>query len=366
MTQPLREFAPIRLPPLPDRPRISVLLRNYNHAAYVGMALQSVLNQTYQNWEAIVCDDGSTDTSRQVIQEYLKKDPRVKLVAQPNAGPTVAANTAYENCKGELIAWLDADDVFRPCKLEKVLAAFRANPLCGLYADPVQPISKAGKPVGHGFPDQPIQGWLGPQALREGGRNVLPPMSGLSFRREITSLLFPIPTEVKRLEDYYIAATALFLTEVTLAPDSFTEYRIHEANRSGLRSNMAISCLSAFDARVHTNFVERLEGVVPFQRDFLHRFYGSDVAETLRVEDNPRYWDLLLGIRVLAGKRNGFVRPFSEQQMIDHVSATTEKRLWRVLLGLPRPVARRAYRFWRNPSRLKVIIRAAVLPVIKR
>jgi len=366
MTQPARELAPIHLPELPREPLFSVLIRNYNYENYVSIALDSLLRQTYTNFEAVVCDDGSTDRSVDIIQGYERKDPRIKLVRQENGGPTSAANTAFASSKGELVCFLDADDVFRPSKLERVLATFRGNPRCGHCADRVQPISSDGERQGHPFPDISDQGWAGPAALKEGGRNVFPPMSGLSFRRDVLSLLLPMPLKLRRLEDYYLSATARFLTEVTLAPECLTEYRIHGGNRSGASGDNLSSCLSPFDPQVHQNFVERLETVVPFQQQFLRQFYGPEVAEALRIEDNPRYWYLLLTIRVLRGKRSGTIRPFSDQEMIRHVSGRADKRLWRALTLLPHPLAAWAYRFWRSPSQLKSIAKAAVLPLIRR
>jgi glycosyltransferase involved in cell wall biosynthesis len=361
-----RRFEPVTLPPLPEQPLASVLIRNYNYAQYVGAAIQSVLDQTYGNFEVIVCDDGSTDGSQDVIQGYVAKDSRVRLVTQKNQGVARAANTAFANSRGQLILFLDSDDVFKPVKLEKILAAFRNRPRCGLYADPVQPVSKAGVPRGGRFPEKLVQGWVGPEALREGGRSVLPPMSGLSFRRQVLSLLFPIPAELNWLEDYYLGATALLLTEIASAPKSLTDYRVHDANRSGGVNAGPSSCLSAFDPGAHAKFIEGLETVLPFQKEFLRQFYGPEAAEALRLEDNPRYWDVLLGIRILRGRQAGAIRPFGEQEMIGHLSGRAEKRLWSALLLLPRPVAVRAYRFWRTPSRLKEMAKAMTLPVIKR
>jgi glycosyltransferase involved in cell wall biosynthesis len=361
-----REFAPISLSPLPEQPLFSVLIRNYNQAKYVGSALESVLDQTYEKWEAIVCDDGSTDNSREVVHEYIRRDPRIRLVEQSNGGVVMAANTAFANSKGELICFLDADDLFKPSKLERALDAYRANPRCGHYADPVQAISVDGRPVGRPFPDKPEQGWMGPAALREGGCNVFPPMSGLSFRREVASVLFPIPAAISRLEDYYVSATALFLTEIILAPESHTDYRIHDANRSGASGGPPTSCLTPFDPRVHEKFVERLEGIVPFQREFLLQFYGPEIADAFHLQDNPRYWNLLLSIRILRGRRSRSFRSYSVQEMLGHIPRRAERRLWRALTMLPDPIARSAYRFWRNPSQLKVIVKTAVLPVIRR
>jgi glycosyltransferase involved in cell wall biosynthesis len=143
-------------------PLASVLIPNYNYGRFVGMALQSLLNQTYPNFEALVCDDRSTDNSREVIQEYGRKDSRIKMLVQANRGFASAVNTAYESSKGEVICLLDADDMFRPRKLETVMAAFRSNPRSGLCVHPLLPVSAAGQPLGPPSRPDMDRGWIGP------------------------------------------------------------------------------------------------------------------------------------------------------------------------------------------------------------
>ena len=74
-------------------PRVSVLIPCYNAGAYLGQALQSVLAQTYRDFEIIVVDDGSTDDSPKILKEYAKKDSRIKIVSQKNQGLSGARNT---------------------------------------------------------------------------------------------------------------------------------------------------------------------------------------------------------------------------------------------------------------------------------
>ena len=88
-----QKLRPIELAPLPDNPLVSVLVANYNYGQYVGEAIESVFQQTYPHFEIIVCDDGSTDDSRDVISRYQEKDPRVRLLAKANGG--VACKCAY-------------------------------------------------------------------------------------------------------------------------------------------------------------------------------------------------------------------------------------------------------------------------------
>jgi glycosyltransferase involved in cell wall biosynthesis len=360
----LRKFEPMQLPPLPEQPLFSVLIANYNYERYIGTALQTVLDQTYGNFEVVVCDDGSTDNSREVIEEYVKRDSRIKLVAQENGGFASAVNTAYKNSKGELIALLDADDAFKPRKLEQVLATFRNNPRSGFCVDRIQPISADGQPLGSPYPANVDHGWIGPEKLKAGSLSSLPPTSGLSFRRKVAGGIFPVPLGIGLLLDSYLC-TAQFLTEISLAPECLTYYRIHGASLSGARGGQASPFWSRFDAQSQARFVADLEKMLPLQKNVLAQFYGSQISEALRLEDHQSYWDSLLGIRALRGRRAGAIRPYTVEEMIGHVRRPANQRLWRAIMLLPDPLARQAYRLWRGSSPLKRMVKRAVLPLIR-
>ncbi|MEZ2239030.1 glycosyltransferase [Microcoleus sp.] len=106
-------------------PEVSVIIPAYNGDRYIVQAVESVLNQTYTNWEIIVIDDGSQDETHQVLHPYLDK---INYIYQQNQGVAAARNRACELAQGEFLAFLDADDYFLPSKLEKQLACFDADP----------------------------------------------------------------------------------------------------------------------------------------------------------------------------------------------------------------------------------------------
>jgi glycosyltransferase involved in cell wall biosynthesis len=105
-----------------DKPLVSVIIPAFNAAAYIRQALNSVLAQTYQAIEVIVVDDGSSDATSAVVEEFATKDARFQLVRQSNAGVGAARNTAIRKARGKYIAPLDADDYWFPQKLEKQVA----------------------------------------------------------------------------------------------------------------------------------------------------------------------------------------------------------------------------------------------------
>lgn len=93
-----------------DQPLISVIVPVYNVEKYIRRCLDSIINQTYHNLEIILVDDGSTDESGAVCDEYAKKDSRIKVFHQPNSGQAVARNTGLDHAAGSRIAFVDSDD----------------------------------------------------------------------------------------------------------------------------------------------------------------------------------------------------------------------------------------------------------------
>src|SRR5207253_385711 len=94
-----------------DRPTVSVLLPVYNGARYLRPAVESILAQTFADFELIAVDDGSTDRSLAMLQEYARRDPRVHVITRPNTGIAGALNDGLAAARGEFLARMDADDI---------------------------------------------------------------------------------------------------------------------------------------------------------------------------------------------------------------------------------------------------------------
>lgn len=107
-------------------PEISIITPSYNSSAYLEETIKSVLSQTFQNWEWLITDDQSQDTSVEIIRKY--NDPRIKLVIlEQNTGAGGARNNALERAKGRFITFLDSDDYWEPMFLEKMLNFMKEN-----------------------------------------------------------------------------------------------------------------------------------------------------------------------------------------------------------------------------------------------
>lgn len=133
---------------------VSVVIPSYNHADYIGPAVDSVLGQTYANLELIVIDDGSSDASL----DYLRavRDPRFRLVEQPNAGAHNAINRGLALARGDYLAILNSDDVFHPERLAACVARLQEG--ADLVASWIEVVDRKGKVLG----------------VKEGWRNMLP------------------------------------------------------------------------------------------------------------------------------------------------------------------------------------------------
>ncbi len=98
---------------------ISIITPAYNAEKFIGSTIESVLLQTYQNWEMIIVDDCSTDNTVKVVEEYCNIDSRIRIIKHSkNQGVAAARNTALSKAKGEYIAFLDSDDIWMPQKLD--------------------------------------------------------------------------------------------------------------------------------------------------------------------------------------------------------------------------------------------------------
>jgi teichuronic acid biosynthesis glycosyltransferase TuaG len=138
---------------LPDL--VSIITPLFNAGSFIRETLDSVINQTYQNWELLIVDDGSTDNGPAIVESLAKEDPRIKLFHNAtNLGPAKTRNLAIEKASGRYIAFLDADDIWFPEKLTKQIEAMQKNGYALTYTS-YQKITEGGEMLGViAVPDQ--------------------------------------------------------------------------------------------------------------------------------------------------------------------------------------------------------------------
>jgi len=121
---------------------VSIIIPAYNVGQFISETLESVQRQTFDNWEAIIVDDGSTDNAVEVVKHFIQNDKRFRLICQPNGGVSKARNTGLLAGSGTYLSFLDGDDLWRPTFLAELLSTFQNNDInmayCGythLYAN---------------------------------------------------------------------------------------------------------------------------------------------------------------------------------------------------------------------------------------
>lgn len=135
---------------------VSIILPTYNRAHCIKKAVESVLRQTYSQWELLVVDDGSTDDTEAIIAAYAASDHRVRYYRQPsNKGVSAARNEGIRQARYDYIAFQDSDDVWHEDKLEKQMRVFSENPDVGLVYCAIQGTRQDGREVL--IPDQSIE-----------------------------------------------------------------------------------------------------------------------------------------------------------------------------------------------------------------
>ncbi|MGJ8551123.1 glycosyltransferase family 2 protein [Winogradskyella wichelsiae] len=110
---------------------VSIIVPSYNRAHLIGETLESIIDQTYINWECIIVDDGSTDNTAKVVEAYCKKDSRFQYHLRPKdrlQGGNAARNYGFEKSKGEYVNWFDSDDIMLPNFLAEKLRIFNSHP----------------------------------------------------------------------------------------------------------------------------------------------------------------------------------------------------------------------------------------------
>ena len=272
-----------QLPPLGEKPLVSVMIVNYNYERFLPEAIESVLRQTYQNFEIVICDDGSKDNSRDIISRYAAQDPRIKYIFQENGGVGVALNSTYRASSGEIISMLDADDVFLPEKLERVVQKFVPGGRVGTVLNALTKVDSDGKVIGSipqfGTLDR---GELGERLLQSAAHWSVAPTSGVSFRRECAEHVFPIPDKQFRTEvDGYMCTIAPLFYAVDAIDEPMTIYRVHSSN---------VTAVSAIDVRYCDRVMNAGERVFAA----LSARAAQHGWRVTKLEHNPTYCEMRL------------------------------------------------------------------------
>ncbi len=222
-------------------PLVSVIIPNYNYARYVGEAVESALGQTYSNLEVIVVDDGSTDNSLEVLERYRD---RVKIVEQQNSGVCVARNRGVAETKGEYIAFLDADDVWLPEKIEKQVKKFESDGDTGLVHVGVIDIDASGEKLATHL--NGMEGAVASELMMFERAVILGGGSGVMIPRRVFDEVGGFDESLSTSADWdlYFRISSSF--SVGFIGEPLLKYRLHGANMHSNIPRMESEMLSAY------------------------------------------------------------------------------------------------------------------------
>ncbi len=327
---------------------VSIIINNYNYDRFLGEAIDSALNQTYDNIEVIVVDDGSTDNSRQIIAEY---GDRIIPILQPNGKQAAAFNSGFARSKGEIIIFLDSDDYLYPQAVTEIVAIWRSDLAKVHYRLDV--VDGEGASLGYSAPQGTFPLSVGKvwQTLLKVGGYTSTPTSGNALNRRALTELFPIPDEYKLTADDYLSFQVPFYGEVAAIEQPLGVYRVHDSNQWAL-STVTGDRFKRFvrhdlqNFALLTNKARELGYQVPsdLEQRSIGRLWSRIISLRLNAQTHPvqsdRSWQLIYqGIRSLW--------KYSDFNLPKRIFYS----LWFVWVGLmPLPLARPAISWLYSPQ----------------
>ncbi|NER50667.1 MAG: glycosyltransferase [Symploca sp. SIO1A3] len=232
-----------------NNPLVSILINNYNYGRFLSEAIDSALKQSYSNIEVIVVDDGSTDNSQEVIKSYGEK---IIPILKQNGGQASAFNAGFAASRGEIICFLDSDDLWKTDKVAEVVKTFIENPDIGwcfhsleFFSTTIQKISQRTTKGTSGKYDLTYH-------LQRGKiRNKIPEFnlatSGMCFNRALLGQILPMPEVIRITSDDYIKYIALGVSPGFILLEDLALQRIHDNNAYTFRSDK-----QQLKAKIHT------------------------------------------------------------------------------------------------------------------
>ncbi|NTA39811.1 glycosyltransferase [Agrobacterium salinitolerans] len=218
-------------------PRVSVIMPSYNHAAFIKESIDSILSQTFDDFELIVVDDGSKDVSNTIISEI--KDPRLHHIPlEFNVGACEAMNIALSNCTGEYIGVCNSDDIWEKHKLARQVATIEQMPEVAAIFSDVTWINDAGKSLeGHEAPhfstifaqaNRSRFGWI--RRLIEDGNCLCHP--SVLIRRSVFQEVGNYDNYLRQLPDLDMWLRVVQRFDIHVLPDKLLRFRVHAKNTS--------------------------------------------------------------------------------------------------------------------------------------
>ena len=208
-------------------PFFTVLIDTYNYAEYIEDAVASALEQDFppEEREILVVDDGSTDDTEERLHKFGQA---IRYFRKPNGGQASAFNFGFAQAQGEVVALLDADDIWLPEKLGRVYEAFERHSGAGMVYHRVH-LWDGARDISEDTYFIPVSGRV-PESRQALLQYPMVGTSCLAFRREALRRLLPVPESLRFQADAYLTALVIFVAEVAAMPEFLGKYRLHGTN----------------------------------------------------------------------------------------------------------------------------------------
>ncbi len=203
-------------------PLVSIITPSYNQARYLEATIRSVLEQDYSNIEYIVVDGGSTDGSVEVIEKYA--DQLAWWVSEPDAGQAEAINKGFARARGEILAWLNSDDVYAPGAVAAAVDALRSAPDAGLLYGDVLSVDETGRPI--------YRQTFAPYALCDLMTFRIISQPGVFMRREALESAGELDTNFHFLLDHHLWLRIAACWPLRYLPRTLARARYHAAAKN--------------------------------------------------------------------------------------------------------------------------------------
>ena len=209
---------------------ISVIIPTYNYGRFIREAIDSALSQSFPALEVIVVDDGSTDDTSQILEGY---GDRIRVIRQQNQGVGAARNAGIAAARGEYLAFLDSDDVWKPRKLEHDMARFKADPDLGLVHCGTETIDAEGRILFTSLGG--LEGWVAGELLRLDHQVVAAPGSGITVPKRVADEVGGFDPALQPSEDWDFCYRLATRYRLGFVPEVLVRYRMHG---SGIHLNI--------------------------------------------------------------------------------------------------------------------------------
>lgn len=221
---------------------VAVVIPTYQYGPFVGRAIDSALAQTHPPAEVVVVDDGSTDDTPAVVGRY---GPPVQLLRQANRGVAAARNAGIEASTSALVAFLDADDVWEPKKLEAQVASWAAEPRLGLVHCGVLKVDADGEPIEE--ESQGAAGWVAEDLLLLRGPGIRGGGSAALVPRSVLRQVGGFDERLSTSADWELYLRVALSFPVGFVPDPLVRYTVHAGNMHRNLDAMEHDVLLGFD-----------------------------------------------------------------------------------------------------------------------